>query len=177
MSAPVLIDIGVEIDTIKVFNDANSSTYAQYDGKDNVVSINLAKKDEKNMPFVLAHEIGHSLDFSRQDDRNKVNSGFDKELISIAEQEMIKLKDRPEYEKQYASSNPVEMFAECYALLNMGSSADSNYVIATYFPNTLKYIKEQIENQRQLPMKDRNYIGRESTLLEMVQEYIPQWGN
>ena len=47
LSAPVLIDLAVEIDTIKVCNDPDSATYAQYDGKDNVITINLAKKDEK----------------------------------------------------------------------------------------------------------------------------------
>lgn len=174
LSGPVLIDLSIELDTIKVCNEPDSATYAQYDGKDNVITINLAKKDEKNAVFALAHEIGHSLDFSKQDDRNIVNSGFNKKFIEIAKRELTKLDGKSDYEKQYATTNPVEMFAECYALLNMGSSADSNYVLATYFPETLVYVKTQIDEQRNLPEEERNFIGRESTLFERLSEN-PSW--
>ena len=174
LSAPVLIDLAVEIDTIKVCNDPDSATYAQYDGKDNVITINLAKKDEKNAVFALAHEIGHSLDFSKHEDRNMVTFGFNQQFLEIARNEMKKLAGKEDYEKQYATTNPVEMFAECYTLLNMGSSADSNYVLATYFPKTVEYVKKQIETQRNLPENERNFIGRDTSLLERIRDN-PSW--
>ncbi len=74
----------------------------------------------------------------------------DEKLNELMEKELTKYNQNPpniNSNATYALTNPMEFFAEAYALLNTGS-CKSEYVIANYFPETLARIKEIMEANR-----------------------------
>ncbi len=168
LSAPVLIDLSLEIDSINITHKSKEGVRGEYDNINNTLTIVL-KDDEpiENYTKFIAHEIGHAVDASlKENGYNNFNSAFNKEFLQIANRELEQLKNKPLWESQYATYGPEEMFAECYALLMTGSSGCSNFVIANYFPETLEYVERIIEEQRSLPIEERCYGGERSIKID-----------
>jgi len=180
LNAPVLIDLCQEVDTIEVYYE-DSSVLAAYHSDNNIIKINLFDDQLPPEKYVrgLTHEIGHSLDFSNRGGDNISWAGKDSTFLNIAEKELEALKSRPDYEKQYASSSPLEMFSECYTLLMTGKSCSSDFVLATYFPETLKFINEHLDELRAIPLENRHYYKEGAD--EIIDFYngikYPQWNN
>jgi len=73
----------------------------------------------------------------------------------------------------------LEMFSECYTLLMTGKSCSSDFVLATYFPETLKFINEHLDELRAIPLENRHYYKEGAD--EIIDFYngikYPQWNN
>ena len=166
MPGEVLMDIAIETDflipskneTVNVSNGGRCQAAGYYSPSDDTMHI-----DPDKGVLTMIHETGHSVDFNRANSKRRKNYSSvanDPQFKKIFNQEMRnyiaagnkkyvydpsgRSKSDP---KTYATANEREMFAECYTLLMTGR-CNSAAVITKYFPRTLAYINQKIEQNR-----------------------------
>lgn len=171
----VLEDLSIEVDTLyEAEQDGNTGAFYN-EGADTISIFNIFINGSDSISMIdinqnnLVHEIGHAVDFNGYFS-NTSTIGDNKNFVKVNEQEMEKyveagnkrfdvndntthLSNDKTY--NYCTMSDLEMFAECYSLLMTGE-CNSKECILKYFPETLKAVKEHINNTRKLPESKRH---------------------
>lgn len=167
LPAEVLEDLSREGIRIKFDSEDHGDVAAYYRPANNTIYLQF---DYIHDAETLVHELGHAIDHKGFLNLNK-NGYFNNSYKTIFEKEMAiykknggKVNEQHESlfnskttnskEGAYCTTNETEMFAECYTLLMLGD-CHSKETITTYFPNTLKAVKDILEKTRKLPVNMR----------------------
>ena len=113
---------------------------------------------------VLAHELGHALDYNLATNTSSVsrNQNFTDTYLDELYKYIEKGGTTIDFNNgnqsgsgHYASTDEKEMFAEIYSLLINGTCSSDDCIIQ-YFPETLSLAKKHIEKIRKMPVYERH---------------------
>ena len=175
ISAEALLDFAAEV------TFANGSIAQGEDGYFNYLRDIIVLQGGSCSAETLLHELGHAVDCKGKGSENKFQTMHNAKFRKAFNEEMkafikagnkrctsyfdrngtYQVKDstflaaESVNDSAYATVDAQEMFAECYALLMLGS-VSSEEVIAKYFPNTLQCVKEIVESTRTLSKQQRH---------------------
>lgn len=168
MPAEVLMDIAAEQQSficlngktvVSTENGAGCNAAGYYSSGTDQVAVHIQGLYSMGFIDTLVHEMGHALDYNKQNGNNNSSATNNEYYLQIFNEEMEEYlaagNKRYVYgefhltNSTYATANEREMFAECYALLMTGDCS-SKKVIEKYFPRMLSYVKQLIEHNRSL---------------------------
>ena len=150
----ILADLAVECRKINNGLDVNIERGAAFysSGSDDIT---IEIKGYIVSAGVFVHELGHAIDNKGKWSYGKFLSENNAELKKVFEEEKAKYKAAGHslYEDtkdsfisnvgNYATSNELEMFAECYSLITMGDCS-SKVMLLEYFPKTVNMVKNML---------------------------------
>ncbi|MCQ2739584.1 MAG: hypothetical protein MJ237_05080 [bacterium] len=153
MPGEVLMDLAIEIDCF--LPDDNLSRVGCYIPLFDQIFLTIENGVD---PETILHELGHAVSYTKDDYCPEEDSTYtrivDSEMKNYLKDGNKKYGDGKDGRTSsdgsvYATASYNEMFAECYTLLMQGS-CQSGDIIEKYFPRTLAYVNDKVNQIRNL---------------------------